>query len=131
MEQRGTKRVDVVGAGDKRLITAVFCGSLVGDFLLIQVIYRGKTAWCHPRYEFPPDWDITHSPNCWSNEATMIQYTQNIIIPYMYVNKTQECFEDDTPALIIMDNFKGQITSAVNNLLEKSNSCLSFTCKYD
>ena len=32
MEQRGTKCVDLVGAGDKRLITAVFCGSLVGDF---------------------------------------------------------------------------------------------------
>lgn len=32
MERQGTKRVDLVGAGDKRLITAVFCGSLVGDF---------------------------------------------------------------------------------------------------
>ena len=62
MEKQGTKRVDLIGAGDKRLITAVFCGSLVGDFLPVQVIYAGKTARCHPRYKFPPDWDITHSP---------------------------------------------------------------------
>ena len=42
MDQQGAKRVEVCGASDKRLITAVFCGSLVGDFLLaIQVIYQG------------------------------------------------------------------------------------------
>ena len=33
MEKQGTKRVDIAGANDKFLITAVFCGSLVGDFL--------------------------------------------------------------------------------------------------
>ena len=47
----------------------------------------------------------------------MIQYIQ-IIIPY--INRTREAFEDDTPALIIMDNFKGQVTSAVNSLLEEN-----------
>ena len=81
--------------------------------------YAGKTSRCYPRYDFPPDWDITHSPKRWSNEATTIQYIQNIIIPY--VNKTRETYEDDTPALIIMDNFKGQITSTVSNLLEENN----------
>ena len=116
MEQQGTKRVELIGANDKRLITAVFCGSLVGDFLPLQVIYAGKTERCHPRYEFPTEWDITHSPKHWSNESTMIQYFQKIIIPY--VDKTRESFEEDTPALIIMDNFKGQITSSVNSVLE-------------
>ena len=119
MEWQGTKRVDLVGVGDKRLITAVFCGSLVGDFLPIQVIYAGKTTRCHPRYEFPSNWDITHSPKRWSNEATTIQYILNIIIPY--INNTRDGFKDDTPALIIMDNFKGQVTSAVTNLLEENN----------
>ena len=32
-----------------------------------------------------------------------------------------ESFEDDTPAVIIMDNFKGQVTSSVSNLLEENN----------
>ena len=36
------KRVDIAGANDKCLITAVFWGSLVGDFLLVQVIDKGK-----------------------------------------------------------------------------------------
>ena len=92
MDRQGAKRVDVCGATDKRLITAIFCGSLMGDFLPVQVIYKGKTTRCHPAYEFPPDWDITHSPKHWSNEATMIQYVENIIIPY--IEKTRESFED-------------------------------------
>ena len=41
----GTKRnkkVEVVGQNDKHLITAIFCGSIQGDFLPIQLIYKGK-----------------------------------------------------------------------------------------
>ena len=37
MEEQGLKRVD--GANDKWQITAVFCDSLVRDFLSVQVIY--------------------------------------------------------------------------------------------
>ena len=33
------------------MITAVFAGSLVGDFLPVQVIYE-KTNWCYPRFDF-------------------------------------------------------------------------------
>ena len=62
MERQGSKHVEAVGV-NKRLITDVFCGSLVGDFLPIQVIYKGKTPRCHPHYQFPLDWDITHSPS--------------------------------------------------------------------
>jgi len=113
MDQQGSKRVQVAGANDKRLITAIFCGSLLGFFLPIQVIYQGKTPCCHPRYQFPPDWDITHSPKHWSNEVTMFQYVKNIIVPY--VKSTRGSFEDDTPALVIIDNFKGQITSSESN----------------
>ena len=40
MEQRGAKRVEMVGQNDKREIAAVFCGSLQGDFLPVQVIYK-------------------------------------------------------------------------------------------
>ena len=47
MEQQGAKRVEVIGVNDKRQITAVFCGSLVGDLLPVQVIYKRKTP-CSP-----------------------------------------------------------------------------------
>lgn len=119
MDRQGSKRVEVAGANDKHAITAFFCGSLLGDFLPLHVIYKGKTTRCHPRYQFPLDWDITHSPKRWSNEDTMLQYVANIIIPY--IKRAREDFEDDTPALVIYDNFKGQITEAVYDLLEINN----------
>ena len=36
MDKRGAKWVEIAGTKDKRQITAVFCGTLVGDFLPIQ-----------------------------------------------------------------------------------------------
>ena len=44
LEQEGARRVEVVRLTDKRLITAVFCGTLMGDFLPVQIIYKGKTS---------------------------------------------------------------------------------------
>ena len=49
----------------------------------------------------------------------MIQYIENIIV--LYIDSARQAFQDDTPALIIMDNFKGQITSSVTSLLEENN----------
>ena len=34
MELEGTKRVDIAGKDDKQQITAVFAGSMAGDFYL-------------------------------------------------------------------------------------------------
>ena len=119
MERQGSKRVEVVGVNDKCLITVVFCGSLVGDFLPIQVIYKGKTPRCHPHYQFPLNWDITHSPKHWSNERTMLQYIKKVIIPYVECIRGR--FDPDTPALVIMDNFKGQVVGSVTDLLELNN----------
>ena len=36
MNEIGARRVELIGLSDKQQITAVFCGSLVGGFLLIQ-----------------------------------------------------------------------------------------------
>ena len=49
MDVKGSKRVEIVGMGDKRQITAVFCGAMSGEFLPPQIIYRGKTPACLPR----------------------------------------------------------------------------------
>lgn len=117
MDQRGSKRVELIGVDDKRQITAVFCGTLTGDFLPVQLIYKGKTPRCHPKFKFPPGWHITHSPNHWSTEETMVQYLEHIILPY--VARMRESEEE--PALVIMDNFKGQITAKINSILEDNN----------
>ena len=118
MDKQGVKRVEVAGANDKRLITAIYCGSLTGDFLPLQVIYQGKTPRCHPRFQFPSDWDITHAPKHWSTEETMVQYIHNIIIPY--VESKRETLGERKPALVIIDNFKGQMTTQINQLLEEN-----------
>ena len=41
MEKCREKRVETAGTNDKRQITAVFCGTALGDFLPIQLIYKG------------------------------------------------------------------------------------------
>ena len=72
MTRQGEKRVEMVGVNDKRQITAIFCGTMLGDFLPLQLVYKGKTSRCHPHFKFPQGWHITHSPNHWSTEQTML-----------------------------------------------------------
>ena len=121
MEQKGAKRVELTGIDDKRQITAVFCGSLTGDFLPIQLVYQGKTNRCHPQYQFPTDWHITHSPNHWATEESTKDYLREIFFPYIDGMRSRIGLEDDHPALAIFDNFKGQITVDIMQLLEEHN----------
>ena len=65
MEQKGSKRVELAGLNDKRQITAVFCATLAGEFLPVQLIYQGKITANLPRFAFPDDWDITFTPQGW------------------------------------------------------------------
>ena len=75
MELEGAKRVEIAGKDDKRQITAVFAGSMAGDFLPIQLVYKGKTPRCLPNVESVPDgWHLTYSPSHWSTEQTMRDY---------------------------------------------------------
>ena len=125
MGERGSKRVEIVGAKDKRQITTVFCGTLVGDFLPVQLIFKGKTSRCHPHYKLPAWWHVTHPPNHWSTEQTMLEYIKHIVIPYIQSVRESKG-EESLPALVIMDNFKGQATDNVKALLEENNVHISF-----
>ena len=120
MEEKGKKRVGVIGLNDKRQITAVLCGSIDGEFFPVQLIYAGKTKRCHPSYVFPEEWNITHSSNHWSNEDTMVEYIQEVIVPY--VESVREGLnKPEQAALAIFDNFKGQLTEKVLQELEDNN----------
>ena len=59
MEKQGSKHVEIIVADDKRQITAMLAGSLAGDFLPQQLIYKGTTPRCLPSTEFPKEWDVT------------------------------------------------------------------------
>ena len=109
----------MIGTSNKQQITAVLCGTLTGDFLLMQVIYKGKSARCHPHSTFPSGWHITHSPKHWSTEQTVLEYVEHITA--LYIQKVRKSFQPNTSALVIMDNFKGQITESVSSLLDQYN----------
>ena len=121
MAEVGAKRVEAVGVSDKRQITAVFGCTILGDFLPIQLIYKGKTSACHPTIPFPADWRITHTANHCSNEHTMLQYIEKIVIPYISKKKEELWLPPDHPSLAIFDVFQGQCTESVCSLLQQNN----------
>ena len=121
MAEYKSKRVEVSGIEDKRQITATFAASLTGTFLPVQLVYQGKTSKCHPSIDFPDNWHITHSPNHWCNESTMISYVQLVIVPYVQETRKNLGLPDSQSALVILDEFKGQTTHAVLNLLKQNN----------
>ena len=75
MNKRGRKRIAIERYQDKRQITAVMCGSLVGELLPMQLIYADKTSCCHPAYQFPQDWLVSHTENLWANEFFCTPYS--------------------------------------------------------
>ena len=83
MEKEGTKQVPVVGKDDKREVTILLSIAATGDLLPPQVIYQGKTSGCHAKVTFPEGWNITQSESHWSNESTMLEYIEKILVPYM------------------------------------------------
>ena len=120
MDAKRSERVEIVGISDKHQITAGFCGAVTGELLPPQLIYQGKTSACLPRYSYD-DWHVTCTPNHWSNEDTMKEYIERIIIPYVDRKHKELKLSSDQPALAIFDVFKGQQTEDVTKLLEENN----------
>ena len=71
MEKQGTKVIPIANADDKRQLTAVLAATAGGEYLPPQLLYKGKTAKCHPPVIFPDGWDVWHTDNHWSNEETI------------------------------------------------------------
>lgn len=119
MEQQGSSRVEIAGINDKRQITVTLAASMSGELLPIQLLYQGKTDRCHPKFSFPTEFDVWHTPNHWANEDTTIQLIKRIILPYIKAVRAK-CNTPDQAALVIFDVFKGHIGEAVHTLLEKN-----------
>ena len=86
----------------------------------MQLVYEGKTTKCHPAVEFPKGWHVTHTPNHWCNEETMVAYIESVIVPYMIQKRRQLGLDLKHTGLVILDEFKGQTTSRVLNLLQSN-----------
>ena len=121
MEKCGSKRIEITGINDKRQLTGVFACTLTGDFLPPQLVYQGKTDCCLPSVEFPEDWSITCSPNHWSNEQTMRVYILKIIVPYIVKKREELKLAPTHPALVLFDNFSGQCTNDLFQVLVNNN----------
>ena len=105
MQRQGEMRVQMVGVNNKRQITAVFCGTMLGEFLPVQLIYQGKTDRCHPKFSSPLIGTLRihqiTGPRCLCH--------------------TLEYVGEDKTALVIIDDFKGQVTESVIQPLEDHN----------
>ena len=74
LEEKGAKSVPMTTSNDYRQITGTFTISAEGNFLPIQLIYKGKTERCHAKFIFPESVDVNHSENHWSDEEQEINY---------------------------------------------------------
>ena len=85
------------------------------------MLYKGKTAKCHPPVIFPDGWDVWHTDNYWSNEETMKRYIEKIILPFVSKKRKTLKLEASYPAMTIFDGFKGQTTNDICALLNGHN----------
>ena len=99
---------------DKRQVTALFAGSMTGDFLPPQLIYQGKTQCSLPKIDFPADWH-------WSNQSIMKDYVQKILLPYVERKRRELMVAEDYLALVLFDNFKAQCTPEILKVLDDNN----------
>ena len=119
MASEGSKRVQVIGADDKRQITAVFGATLSGEFMCPQLIYKGTTTKCLPSVCFPRDWHVIFTENHWSNENSMEDYLDKILLPYIDKKRSDNKLDKTHPALVFYDTFRGQCTQKIFKNLKK------------
>ena len=127
---RGETSVTIEGSADKRSITGTFAISLHGEFLPMQLIYGGKTSQSLPRFEFPGSFLLSANPKHFSNTDESLKCLKEIIKPY--VKKQRELLKCsvDQKALVIMDVFTGQMTTAVLDAFKEADICIVNMTKY-
>ena len=85
----------------------------------MQILYGGKTDRCHPKHQFPLEFDIYHNPNHWANEECALRFIEKIILPYIKAIR-EEISKPNQTAMVIFDVIKGQTTAAVYSLLQEN-----------
>lgn len=103
---RGEKTVAIIGAEDKRQITACIASSLHGDMLPLQLIFAGKTARCLPDATDASKaarMHLTFSDNHWSSLGTMKQWVSELLLPYRERCIEQFQLRSDAHVLLLLD----------------------------
>jgi hypothetical protein len=105
-EKAGSSAVAIVGADDKRQITACIASTLNGDLLPLQLIFQGKTARTLPTRTpeaIVSNVHMTFSENHWSNQATMQQYIEEILMPHAERCITRHHLAADAHIILVLD----------------------------
>ena len=105
LNEKGAKPVSLQGKGKKKQITVTVAVSMTGDFFPMQLMYEGKTPRCLPK-EFPKEFNVTFTPNHWSNEEKSRHLLDNVIFPYLK-KKHDFGIHGDQKSLLIYDVFTG------------------------
>ncbi len=84
---KGVKDVKNLGKDDKRQITCTVSSVASGDLLPLQLIFQGKTIAVIPKdlgavAARAKGWHLTMSSNHWSNQQTMKEFIDQVIVPW-------------------------------------------------
>ena len=124
MAEKGLNSVPIFGLSDKRSTTATFTVTLNEKFLLMQLIYGGKTNQSLPKLEFPIGFSLPASPKHYSNTAKSIKLIKEIIIPYIEKERISSKLPKSQSALLNIDVFREQMTEDVLTLPKDNNILL-------
>ena len=113
MDKKNEKLVPIANSAEYRQVTGTFSITLSGDFLPLQIIYQGKTVRCYPKFNFPEEFNITHTLNQWSNEEKSIELIMKVLVPYVKSKKEELGLRPTNNWLLIADVFKAQWTEKV------------------
>lgn len=105
-EKQGETRVAVLGAEEKRQITAVLASSMEGEMLPLQLIFAGKTERSRPAAtpaSIAAGFHLTSSDNHWSTQQTMQEYIENVVEPYRQRKIKEKGLKHDSRMVLVID----------------------------
>jgi hypothetical protein len=70
LEKEGSRQLTISGIEDKRQMTIGLACTADGHLMEPQVIYKGKTDACLPKYQFPDGWVVCQSLDLLANADT-------------------------------------------------------------
>ena len=112
LAKKNSKHVRIAGSSYKKAITATFGITFPNAFLLMQLIYAGKTAASFPKVKFLDTFSLSANPKHFSNTEESLKLIEEIIIPYIE-SERKKLGAPNQHALIIMDVLTGQMTGPV------------------
>ena len=121
LAKKGSKHIPIMGGAFKESITAT-CGiTYSGKFLLMQLIYKGKTQTSFLRVNFPSSFSSSANSKHFSNTQESLKLLDEIIIPYVEKERETLNLDKNQPALLIIDLFSGQVTKLVIDKMTENN----------